>query len=162
MSEISSPRGTEPAWIRPPAGRAGERGKSRAARALGVALLCLAIMAGAVFAAGYEARFLQVAELVAPLIFHPVAFIFLVMLGLEFIILKSGDRTRLLQVELDMIRAKRRNEVTVLRLTREGLERIKRLCEAPQANLENISKETNLLLEVIRPPEAKLLEKTEK
>ena len=161
-SSTPAPHGAEPAWIKGHAGRPGDRGKGRAARVLAVALVCIAIMIIGVISAGYEAKFMQVAELIAPIIFHPVAIIFIVVIGLEYIILKSGDRTRLLQIELDMIRAKRRNEVTVLRLTREGLEGVKRLCESPGTNAEEIRVETDRLLEAVRPPEARMLEKTAK
>jgi hypothetical protein len=104
-----------------------EAGLSRGARAaqvLAVAVFCVVVMAAAVVGAGYGPRLLRFVETTARFVFQPVAIVFLVALAIEYLILKSADRSRLLSIELERLRAKRREEVSAMRRTHESLERL--------------------------------------
>jgi len=172
--EANGPAGPGgPTGFDEPAGPDGNL-RARAARAassgpqnLAIAVACVVILAAIVVLAGYGLNqqsavrywenFLRAAKSVGAFVFQPGAIVLLVALALQYLILKSGDRTRLLQLELDRLRVKRREEIGDMRRAREGLERMKKMIETPQADMAPLGKEVDALIEVLRPPDTRLL-----
>jgi len=115
-------------------------------------------MASAAVAAGYGPKVLRIGETIAGALFQPLAVVLLVALALEYIILKSADRTRLLQIELDRLRAKRQREVAAMRRTRDGLEALKQRIETSGPDALPLADEIARVIETLRPPEAQWLE----
>ena len=131
--------------------------RGRAARNFAIALGAAVAFVGVITLAGYGAVLMRWVEGLAGFLFHPLAMVFLVALGLEYVILKSADRTRLLQMELDKLRAKRRGEVARLRTTREGLEKLRRRANLPDVTCQDLASDIDVLVDNLRPPEARLL-----
>jgi FtsZ-binding cell division protein ZapB len=131
-----------------------------AVRSFTIGLACVAIMGVTMVYAGYGDRLISIGKTVAGFLFHPIAIVLLVSLGMEYIVLKSADRSRLLQLELDRLREKRRGELTRLRQTREGLDRIKKQLEDPAVDPQAIRAEVGGVIDNLRPPEAHLLGET--
>ena len=55
------------------------------------------------------------------LLYHPVAGLILLIMIVEFLWLKSGDRTRVYKLEIDRLRLQRRHDEDLLRRTRQLL-----------------------------------------
>lgn len=67
---------------------------------------------------------LLMADLIKPVfdfLYSPVALVILVVMLIEFLVLKARDRSRLLRIEIQMMRNRRREDVRLMRETRDEL-----------------------------------------
>lgn len=123
--------------------------------ALVIALVCVAIIVATLIYVGYAENLMDFGLAVVGLVFSPHSIILVLALGVEYIILKSADRTRLLRLEVAKLHEKRRAEVTKLRLTREGLEALRD--KASSSGATELADEADQLVDYLRPPEARRL-----
>jgi len=131
-------------------------GRKKAAWALVVIVTCLVILIGTLYFVGLLPSALDIILSVAKFFYTPWLIILLVSLALEFVILKSADRSRLLQIELDKLRVKRQAEISIMRQAHESLEDS---CEKIGAgvSLAEVIVVVSEVLDSLRPPEAKFL-----
>lgn len=144
----------------PPA-RSRRQGGSRLLRVALIGLACLGAIVATLFYVGYGPNLMAILGRLGAMVYHPLAVALVVALGVQYVMLKSGDRSRLLQIELDKLRGKRRTEVTMLRETRESLERLKALAAEDTPDMDALKAECDRAFESLRPAEARLLRKTE-
>ena len=97
----------------------------RWANVLVVFLGCAGLLLATLVYAGYWESLVAIFSSIAAYVYTPMSIFLLLAIGVEYVVLKSADRTRLMQIELEKLRDKRRQEVTLLRETREGLEQLR-------------------------------------
>lgn len=145
-----------PATERPPLPR--PRPDGHGARNLVLVLLAVVVLGGAVVYVGYGDQALLYLKQIGRFFFEPIALVFLFAMALEYLTLKSADRSRLLRIELEKLRAKRRAEVTALRKTHETLRALKKDLDQGGVDMPRVEEDVDRMLEFLRPPEARLVE----
>jgi len=113
FSSLQKPTGSGAARLRERKRRAGSLGsKSR-----WIILAIIAIFAAGIALSGQGRSFLRY-------LYGPVAIIVVIFAIIEYIVLKGRDRSRIYRLELDQLRARRRQDVEALRGVDEELARI--------------------------------------
>ncbi len=138
--------------------RPKSQGASSMGRWIAIILASSLLMIIIMFSAGFGPQVIGYIKQGASMLFQPVAFLFVVAMGVEYLVLKSADRTRLLQIELDRLRRKRRNEITTLRVTRESLEAMAERLRADEPERTPCIEKLEKIIDAMRPPEARMIE----